>query len=56
MYDGDQISLKLVYTLEANKEAEEILQSLKHFVSIQGSIVRVIDNENYLCWYNMTKY
>lgn len=55
-YDGDMVSVKMVYSIEANREAEEIVNSLKHFVSIQGDIVRVIDNEAYLTFYNMTKY
>lgn len=46
----------MVYSLEANQEAEEIINSMKHFVSIQGNIVRVVGNEAYLTFYNMTKY
>lgn len=55
-YDGDQVSVKMCYSLEANKEAEEIMNSLKHFISIQGDIVRIIENESYLTFYNMTRY
>lgn len=54
-YDGDTISVKMVYSVEANQEAEEIMNSMKHFISIQGDIVRVVKNEGYLTFYNMTK-
>src|SRR5574343_322632 len=55
-YDGDQISVKMVYSVEANKEAEDIINSLKHFISIKGNIVRTMKNEVNLCFYSMTKY
>lgn len=55
-YDGDQITIKMVYSLEANQEAEEILNDIKHYMSIQGSIIRDVGNEAYLTFYNMTKY
>ncbi len=50
------VSIKMLYSIEANQEAKEILNSLKHFVSIQGDIVRVVGNEAYLTFFNMTKY
>lgn len=56
MYDGDMVSVKMCYTIEANEEAAEILNSLKHYMSIQGDLIRVIGNEAYLTFYNMTKY
>ena len=40
----------------ANKEAEDIINSLKHFISIKGEIVRTMKNEVNLCFYSMTKY
>jgi hypothetical protein len=46
----------MVYSLEANQEAEEIINSLKHYISIQGNLVRVVENEAFLCMYSMTKY
>lgn len=54
-YDGDQISVKMVYSIEANREAEEITHDLKHYVSIQGDIIRLMKNEVNLCYYAMTK-
>lgn len=45
----------MVYSLEANEEAENIMNDLKHYVSIQGNIVRTMKNEVNLCFYAMTK-
>jgi len=54
-FDGDTISAKFLFTEEANQEARENMTSVKHFVSIQGNLVRFIKNEAYLTLYNMTK-
>ena len=54
-YDGDTVSLKLVFSIEANQEAEELLNNVKHYISIQGNLVRVLGNEAYLTFYNMTR-
>jgi hypothetical protein len=54
-YDGDMVTVKMVYSLEANKEADEILKSIKHYISIAGSLMQVLSNESYLTFYNMTK-
>lgn len=54
-FDGDQISLKLCYTLEANKEAEEIATSLKHFMDLNDNFIRNISNEAYQTFFSMTK-
>ena len=54
--DGDTISAKLCFTLEANKEAAELCRSVKHFLSTQGDMIRNVGNEAYLTFYNMTRY
>jgi len=55
MYDGDTVSVKILFTMEANQEAAEALNSIKHYMSIQGNLVRVLKNEAYLTFYNMTR-
>ena len=55
MYDGDTVSVKIVFSIEANQEAKEALENIKHYVSIQGRLVRVLGNEAYLSFYNMTR-
>ena len=54
-FDGDQVSLKMVYTQEANAEAEKLLHSAKHYLREDGSLVRECKNETYMTFYNMTK-
>ena len=54
-YDGDTVSVKIVYSIEANQEAKKMLDDIKHYVSIQGRLVRVLGNEAYLSFYNMTR-
>ena len=54
-YDGDTISSKLMFTQEANAEAEDIMKSLKHFITVKGKLIRVVENEAFLTFYNMTK-
>jgi len=54
-YDGDTTSSKMVYSLEANQEAEEIAHSPKNFLSISGGLLRKIKNEAYLTFFNMTR-
>lgn len=49
------MSVKILYSIEANQEAAQALDDIKHYVSIQGNLVRVIGNESYLTFYNMTR-
>lgn len=55
-YDGDTVSIKVPFSEEANSEAEDYIHSLKHYVSIQGELNRILGNESCLTFYNMTRY
>jgi len=54
-YDGDTISAKILFSVEANEEAAKQMKEIKHYVSTQGELVRVIGNESFLTFYNMTR-
>ena len=54
-YDGDTVSLKILFSIEANKEAEQQLNDIKHYLTVKGDLVRVLSNETYLSFYNMTR-
>lgn len=54
-YDGDTVSVKMCFSIEANQEAEQKLHDINHYVSIQGKLVRVLSNEASLAFYNMTR-
>ena len=54
-YDGDTISMKLCFSIEANEEAKRISESVKNFIGQDGSLIRVVKNEAFLTYYNMTR-
>ena len=53
-YDGDQMSVKAIYSEEANRELEEYLQSKAQYISLSGSNMRTTDKEALQVLYNMT--
>lgn len=54
-YDGDTVTCKIVFSIQANQEAERLLYSMKQYIRIDGSNVRVVNNEPALTFFNMTK-
>jgi len=55
-YDGDQISIKGLFSQEANAEAEKQMKSKSHILNIYGSNMRKIANEGIQTLYMMTKF
>lgn len=49
------MSLKILFSIEANEEAEQQINDIKQYLSIKGKLVRVLSNETYLSFYNMTR-
>jgi hypothetical protein len=54
-YDGDTISAKAVYSIEANQEVNRILYEPTHFLRNSGNLVASMTNEGILTLYNMTR-
>ena len=54
-YDGDTISTKAVYSIEANQEVNRILYEPSHFLRNSGNLVAAMTNEGTLTLYNMTR-
>ena len=54
-YDGDQVTMKLIWSLEANNECERIMNDKSFFVSPNGQNVRTIKYEVYQTFYDMTR-
>ena len=52
----DQISVKGLFTQEANREAMEIIHSKQHILNISGSNMRTSSNEAIQTLYSMTKF
>jgi DNA-directed RNA polymerase beta' subunit len=54
-YDGDMVSIRGVYSQEANIEAEEIINSARNLLDGSGKLIRKIGNEAVLTLYTLTK-
>lgn len=55
MYDGDQTTMKIIWSLEANKECEEVIQRKSFILNTTGGLIRQIGNEALQTFYTMTK-
>ena len=54
-YDGDMITLKGLFTQEANQELADIIDnSLNYYLSVSGGSSRVIEKELIQVFYNFT--
>lgn len=53
--DGDTVSMKLCFSIEANEEAKRISESVKNFIGQDGGLIRLVKNEAFLTYYNMTR-
>lgn len=53
-YDGDQVTIKGVWTNEANAELDAQLKSKKHFINLSGKNVRTGSNEAIQSLYSLT--
>ena len=55
-HDGDQITIKSVFSQEANEECEKIINNKTNILSIEGIGVRNIGNEGIQTLYSMTRF
>lgn len=53
-FDGDTVSLRGVFTQEANNEAEEIINSKNYLLNVSGGTARTVKNEAIQAIYSMT--
>ena len=53
-YDGDQVTVKMVFSVEANQELEKHLNSNGQFIALNGRNGRVADIEAIQAMYNLT--
>lgn len=54
-YDGDQVSVKPLYSAEANAEADSIIKAKSNFLAVTGRNTRSSSNEVIQTLYQMTK-
>lgn len=55
-YDGDQITVKSVFSQEANIEAEQKMRAVSNFLSVNGNNIRTTTNEAVLTLFMMTRW
>ena len=53
-FDGDQITVKLVYSVEANEELKRFKDSNGQFITLNGINGRKADKEAIQAMYNLT--
>jgi hypothetical protein len=52
--DGDQISVKSLYSVEANAELSKQINSKDHYIGLSGENLMVVSNEGAQSIYNLT--
>lgn len=55
-HDGDQITSKIIFSKEANEEAERIMMSKSNLIAIDGTSIRNIGNEGVQTLYTLTRF
>ena len=55
-YDGDQVTVKSVFSQEANIEAEKKLLAASNILSVNGNNIRKTTNEAVQTLYMMTRW
>ena len=53
-YDGDQVTLKMPYSVEANEELKKYMNSKAQFITLAGKNGRMADKEAIQAMYNLT--
>lgn len=53
--DGDTVSIKPVFTKEANAECEKRIQSVAYVLNVEGKLIRNATKDFTLCAYNLTR-
>ena len=53
-YDGDQCSVRGIFTVEANQELEKTMHEKKHYINLGSTNVRVSEKEAVQSVYELT--
>lgn len=54
-YDGDQVTVKIPFTQEANEECEQVMNKKSYFINSAGNNIRAIGKEALQTFYVITK-
>lgn len=55
-HDGDQVTTKGIMSVEANQDAERIMNSKANLITIDGHLVRTLGNEALQTLFSMTRF
>lgn len=55
-HDGDQVTSKIIFSKEANEDAEKVMFSKSNILTIDGASIRSIGNEGIQTLYTLTKF
>ena len=55
-YDGDQVTVKPVFSQEANDECERLMVNKANLLTIEGNAIRKIGNEAVQTLYSLTRF
>lgn len=53
-YDGDQVNAKSIFSIEANKELSDQINSKRHYISLSGKNIMETTNEGAMVLYSLT--
>ena len=54
-FDGDQVSIRSIWTVEGNREADELLNKKTNILDYTGKNTRTISNDGIMSLYSLTK-
>ena len=53
-YDGDQVTIKMAYSVEANEELQKYMNSNAQYITLSGTNGRIVEKEAAQAIYNLT--
>lgn len=55
MFDGDVVSIKSPYTVEANEELKKFVNSKMHFITLGAENIKMSSGDAIMATYSLTK-
>lgn len=54
-YDGDQCTVRILFSQEANEECEKYIKTVGYFINAGGKLIRQMESESTQTFYTLTK-
>lgn len=55
VYDGDQVTIRGVFSVESNRELDTLIKNKTNILNVSGSNIRSTENEALQTFYALTK-